>query len=176
MICITFPLALAISQYTTLARACLSLVSLCLLPSEECSLMSSIPWPSPPGDALQGRKEQSEKQVAEIQVYENQNLYSFLHKIESRLFVIGSMLIIKHSHALAAVFTKNGEINCRILSDHTVWQWLTDSYFLWETLHRCTCTLPYFGEEKCRCGFNIPLPLLYVLAYGTAVDCQSDVY
>lgn len=75
-------------------------------------------------------KEQLEKQVAEVQVQENQNLYSFIHKKESHLFTIGSMLIIKYSHAVTAVFTQHKEINCRILADHTAWQWLTDSYFL----------------------------------------------
>lgn len=86
--------------------------------------------------------------------------------------MIGSMLIIKHSQALTAVFSKHKEINCRILTDHTVWQWLRDSYFLWGTLHRCTCTLPNFGEEKCRCGLNIPLPLLYIQTYGPALECK----
>lgn len=47
--------------------------------------------------------------------------------------MIGFMLIIKHSQALTAVFTKHEEINCRILTDHTVWQWLIDLLFMRNT-------------------------------------------
>lgn len=39
------------------------------------------------------------------------------------------MLIIKHSHAFTAVFTEYKEINYRILTDHTVWQWLMNSFY-----------------------------------------------
>lgn len=138
--------------------------------------MSCVPWLSPSGGALPGRRSNQRNRLPKSRCRKTKTCILSYIKKESHLFTVGSMLIIKYSHAVTAVFTKHKEINCRILADHAVWQWLTDSYFLWETLHRCTCTLPYFGKERCRCGFNIPLPLLYVLAYGTALECQGDIY
>jgi len=81
MFCITFPLLLVISQYVTLAWARLFLVSPCL-PHEECSLMSSCSLAIPIRRYSAREKDQSEKQAAEIQVQENQNLCPFIHKKE----------------------------------------------------------------------------------------------